>query len=246
MLWYKFWLESRVRFLASGVVLAAYCVSFVQQARYNFPPVMEPALPYSGYVWRGIYNGIDTLVFVIVAVMLGLGGLQRERSTGSAGFTLALPTTRLDLLMPRAAVALVQVALLAMIPVVIVPWMSSRIGHVYPIAQSLKFAGLFAITGAVWVSAGFFWSAVFTGEHTATIACILTPILYAATVNGTALRQYPSANIFNVMSGARLPVLDRTTSLLVGPFPWTTMLAMTLVAAALLCAAVVVTSREDF
>src|SRR6266853_1713450 len=186
MLWYKAWLESRVRFLASGAVLGAYCVSFVQQARHNFPPIMEPTVPYSGYIWRGVYNGIDTLAFVIVAVMLGLGGLQRERGLGSAGFTLALPATRLRLLMPRAAVALLEMTSLAAIPVIVVPWLSASIGREYPVAQAVQFAALFVVTGAVWVSAGFFWSSVFTGEHTGTIACLLTPILYA-TLAGVGL-----------------------------------------------------------
>jgi len=246
MLWYKAWLESRVRFLATGVVLSAYCVSFVRQARYNFPPIMEPALPYAGYIWRGIYNGLDTLVFVIVAVMLGLGGLQRERTLGSAGFTLGLPTTRLRLLVPRAAVALLEMTSLAAIPLIVVPWLSASIGRAYPIAQAAQFAALFAVTGAVWVSAGFFWSAVFSGEHTGTIACVLTPILYAAAVNGTGLRRFPLANIFNLMNGNRLPFLDVTTFLLVGPLPSTTLIGVALAALALFGAASAVTAREDF
>ena len=125
MLWYKAWLESRVRFLVSAIVLSAYCVAFVQRARFDFPPLTEPTLRYSVFVWRGIYNGADTLMFVIVAVMLGLGGLQRERAAGTTSYTLALPVSRLRLA-TRVAVGWIEVAAFASIPVLVVPWMSSH------------------------------------------------------------------------------------------------------------------------
>src|SRR5882672_4152461 len=157
MLFYKAWLESRVRFLAGGVVLTAYCTSFVRQARINFPPVLEPTLPYSAYIWRGVYDGLDTLVFVLVAVMLGLGGLERERGAGTAGFTLGLPVTRMQLLWPRIAVAALEVAALAAVPLAVVPWLSAGIGRPYSFAQALPFALLFAVTGTVWASVGFLW-----------------------------------------------------------------------------------------
>src|SRR6185369_13749856 len=168
-LWYKAWLESRTRFLASALVLALYCVSFVAQARIGFPPVFDPHLPYSTFVWRGIYNGIDTLLFVVVALMLGLGGLRRERANGTAEFTLALPVTRVELLQSRVMVAMIQVAALAVIPAIVVPPLSARIGHPYPVSHAVRFAVLFAASGAVWVAAGVVWSAIITAEHTAAV-----------------------------------------------------------------------------
>ena len=62
MLCYKAWRESRVRFLLSASVLSMFCVSFAQRARYDFPPINEPALAYSVFVWRGVYNGLGTLM----------------------------------------------------------------------------------------------------------------------------------------------------------------------------------------
>jgi ABC-2 type transport system permease protein len=247
MLWHKAWLESRVRFLVSAVVLSAYCVSFVQRARFDFPPLTEPTLRYSVFVWRGIYNGADTLMFVIVAVMLGLGGLQRERAAGTASYTLALPVSRLRLLATRVAVGWIEIAALASIPVLVVPWMSSHLaGRVYPVSQTLEFALLFAFTGTVWVASGCLWSAVFSGEHTGTVACVLTPVLYAAAINGTRLRQFPGVNILNVMNGTGMPYLDRVTALLIGPLPWTNLVAVACVAAALFGVAAFVTARRDF
>jgi ABC-2 type transport system permease protein len=246
MLFYKAWLETRVRFLASFLVLSAYCVSFVRGARYGFPPIFEPALPYSAYVWRGVYNGMDMLVFVLVAVLLGLGGIERERASGTAGFTLALPVTRLRLLAPRAMVAMLQMVVLALIPLVVVPWMSAAIGRSYSFADALPFALLFAVTGTVWVAVGLFWSAMVPGEHTSTIASVLTPALYAAALAAPALRRHPSLSLFNVMNGSRLDFLDAATSLVVGPLPWPGLGAVVLFAAALACLAAVVTARRDF
>src|SRR5215467_12875664 len=93
MLFYKAWLESRVRFLAAAAVLSLYCLTFVERARLDFPPILEPTLTYTAHVWRGIYNGLVAVVFVVMAGLLGLGGLERERESGSCAFTLALPVT---------------------------------------------------------------------------------------------------------------------------------------------------------
>lgn len=246
MLYHKAWLESRVRFLAGGAVLAAYCVSFVQQSRLNFPPVYEPMLPYSAHVWRGIYNGPDTMVFVLMAAMLGLGGIEREREPGSCAFTLALPVTRVRLLWPRIAVALLELVVLAAIPLVVVPWMSASIGRVYPAALAARFALLFAVTGALWVSASVLCSVTMSATHTNVVAAVLAPAACAAIFGGTPLGRHPGFNPFNVMNGARLPFLDRSTDLLIGPLPWATLAAFVLVSAALLAAAAAAARRRDF
>src|SRR6516165_1405017 len=145
MLYYKAWLESRVRFLAAGAVLSLYCLTFVQRARLDFPPIREPMLTYTAHVWRGIYNGLDAVVFVVMAGLLGLGGLERERESGSYAFTLALPVNRLQLLWPRVAVAMFEMAALAVIPLIVVPWASASIGREYPVVDAVRFAVLFAI-----------------------------------------------------------------------------------------------------
>src|SRR5262249_19299677 len=137
MLYYKAWLESRVRFLAAGAVLSLYCLTFVQRARIDFPPVLEPMLPYTAHVWRGIYHGLVAIVFVVMAGLLGLGGLERERESGSCAFTLALPVNRLQLLWPRVVVAMFEMATLTVIPLIVVPWASASIGREYPAIHAI-------------------------------------------------------------------------------------------------------------
>jgi ABC-2 type transport system permease protein len=246
VLWWKAWRESRARFLSGAVILALYCVSAVTRARLDFPPRYEPSLPYTTFVWRNIYDGPDALMVVIVTLVLGLGGLMRERASGTAPFTLALPVSRSALIISRAGVGLLETIGLAMIPAWIVPTLSSRIGHVYPTDQAWLFAGLFAIVGLVWFAAGFAMSVLLDGEHTATAGCLLLPFVYLGAVNVAGVRRLSPVNVFNVMNGRGLPGFDAATSLLGHPIPWTTLTAVLSAAAALLGIAALVTVRRDY
>ena len=185
-------------------------------------------------------------MLVVVTLVLGLGGLLRERASGTAAFTLALPISRWSLLISRAGVGVFQTVALATIPAWIVPTLSSRIGHVYPADQAWLFAGLFAIVGLVWFAAGFAMSVLLDGEHTATAGCLLLPFVYLGAVNVTGVHRLSPVNVFNVMNGRGLPGFDAATSLLGHPIPWTTLTAVPLAAAALLCVAAFATIRRDF
>lgn len=244
-LWHKAWLESRTRFLAGVAVVALYCVTFVQAARFTYPPSLAPTMAYSEFVWRGIYSGIDVTIFVLLALLFGLGGVQRERALGTALFTLSLPIDRSALVVVRAIVAVVEVAAIALIPVVVVPGLSPHYArHSYPVAQALEFAFLFTSVGAVWVAIGLVWSTVLVGEHSTVVACVMTPVLYVIAVNTPTVREVPVVNLFNVMNGFRLPYLDPHTSFLVA-WPWTTLLVLAVVTAGGMVAAVHITNRQD-
>jgi ABC-type transport system involved in multi-copper enzyme maturation permease subunit len=246
MLYYKAWLESRVRFLTAAAVLSIYCLAFVQRARIDFPPAREPMLLYTVHVWRGIYNGLAAAVFITMSGLLGLGGLERERESGSCAFTLALPVTRLELLWPRVAVAMFEMAALAAIPLIVVPWASASIGHEYPVVHAARFAMLFAITGAVWVAAGVLVSVAVSGGYASLVASLLAPAMCAAVFSVTALRAHPGLSPLNVMSGSRLPFVNRATALVDGPRPWPALASFTLVSAGLIAASLYVASRRDF
>ena len=243
MLWWKAWRESRGRFLSSAIVLAVFCWSSVGSARLDFPPRFEPHLPYTTFIWRGIYNGPNVIVFVIVSVALGLGGLMRERAMGTAPFTLSLPVGRAALFGSRAGVGALQVIALATIPAFIVPWMSSRIGHPYPVVQAWLFAGLFAAVGLVWFAAGLLMSTLFTGEHTPTAAGLLLPFGHLALANMPGVRPIGSFNLFKVINGSGLHHLDASTSLLVGPFPFAMLAALLAAALSMAIAAGRLTTR---
>jgi ABC-type transport system involved in multi-copper enzyme maturation permease subunit len=246
VLYYKAWLESRVRFLAAGAVVSLYCFTFVQRARIDFPPALEPMLPYTAHVWRGIYNGLVAVVFVVMAGLLGLGGLERERETRSCAFTLTLPVSRFRLLWPRVVVAMVEMALLTAIPLVVVPWASASIGREYPVIHAIRFAVLFAITGTVWVSAGVLASIALSGAYVSLAASLLAPAICAAVFSGTALSAHPLLSPLNVMNGSRLPFLNRVTALADGPLPWAALFSCAFISAVLLGVASALAYRRDF
>ncbi len=96
MLWYKAWRESQVRFLLSAVTIAGLCIAFVVFHREG-SAISERPLTYLEYVWRIVYKGYLRELFVLLTLLLGIGGLLRERDYGTASFTLALPVSRLRL-----------------------------------------------------------------------------------------------------------------------------------------------------
>jgi len=246
MLYYKAWLESRVRFLVAAALLSLYCLTFVQRARLDFPPIREPMLTYTAHVWRGIYNGFDAVVFVVMAGLLGLGGLERERESGSFAFTLALPVSRLQLLWPRVAVAMLEMAALTAVPLVVVPWASSSIGREYPVVHAMRFAMLFAITGTLWVSVSVLVSIALSGTHASLAASLLAPAICAAVFSSTALRSHPVLSPLNLMNGSRLPFLNRVTALADGTLPWAALLSCVVLSVALLGIASTVARRRNF
>jgi ABC-2 type transport system permease protein len=247
MLWYKAWRESRVRFLLSAAVLVFLCLGLMQRARTGFPPPERPDLPYSAWVWANIYGNLNPTVFVILVMILGLGGLQRERPIGTAPFTLTLPVTRVRLVFVRAAMGLIQVAVLSLIPVMLVPTLSPWIARQsYPVTQAFQFALLFMIWGAVAFAVGFVWSSVFGGEFTGTALCVITPVVYRILVsNSSRLQDFPAFNYASFMSG--LPyILSPVKDLIVKPLPWITFAGLAAVTIALITCAAGITHQQDF
>ena len=249
MLWYKAWRESRVRFLLSAAVLVLLSLGLMYRAHTGFPPPDRPDLPYSAWVWANIYGNLNPTVFIILAMILGLGGLQRERPVGTAAFTLTLPVTRFYLVSIRAAVGLLQILALSLIPALLIPTLSPIIAHQsYPESQTLQFALLFTSWGAVAFGLGFLWSSLFGGDFTGTALCVITPVVYKIFAeNNSILQRYPATNYANFMSGFRMPYIHSPVKVLIdGPLPWMSLLILVLVSLALLACAARVTRVQDF
>src|SRR5258705_3791903 len=136
MLWYKAWRESRARFLLSAIALAVICASFVCFHRDASGGIGDEPLSYPVYVWRITYKGYLRELFMILAILLGLGGLTRERDQRTAAFTLALPVSRWRLLANRTVVGLGQVVLLATLPAIVMPLLSPVIWQPYQSPQA--------------------------------------------------------------------------------------------------------------
>ena len=248
MLWYKAWRESRARFLLAAGAIVLYSAGVLASARSSFPPPEVPQLPYSAFVWAEFYGNGRAAAFAIIALVLALGGLQRERAAGTATFTLVLPVSRGQLVRARLLVGVIELTALAILPAVLVPALSPVLaGHPYPWSQSASYAALFLSWGVVWFVAGFVWSTLFAGEFTAVVAAVLTPFAYMTAYGAVSRggRRFFAANPFAMMTGG----LDHGLGgrmLLTRPLPWLEMLVLAGVAATLALAAWRITVRQNF
>ena len=219
MLVYKSWIETRWRFLAGLSLLVLSSVYAVIQAtdtiraREQFQSG-EPII-YAQYIWILLHHGYLQVFWIFSALMLGLGGIWREQSIGSAGFTLSLPITRQQIVWSRAVVGLAQLFVLALSAPVIISIISPLTGNAYPLEQSLPFALLMFGGGVVFYGGAFLLSHLMQGEF-ATPALGISAALVFYLV--TRFPQLESVNLFDLMSGKHY--LDRTTFLLNPNFPW--------------------------
>lgn len=244
MLWYKAWRESQARFLLSALTIGGVCVAFVL-FHHERNAIFDRPVTYVEYVWRVVYKGYLRELFTLLALLLGVGGLLRERDYGTAGFTLALPVSRLRLVAVRAAVGLFEIAALSLLPAIVIPALSPRMGQVYPWSQALEFALLWSIAGAFIFTLGFLASSLFPGEYIAPVAALLTFMLYSVIADLPFLERYP-LDIHDIMSGAGMPYFQSNAFLLIGPLPWITLAVGVFLALSLIGIAGRITANQDF
>ena len=81
MLWHKAWLESRPRFLLGAAVIGAACAVaalFHDPIRAALATRTAPLDTDVAYIYRVVYQGFVRTAFMMLAFILGLGGLLRE------------------------------------------------------------------------------------------------------------------------------------------------------------------------
>jgi ABC-type transport system involved in multi-copper enzyme maturation permease subunit len=243
-LW-KAWRESRARFLCALVLLTslvAYAVltspGFLIRYNTHFP---DKPLLYSVYVWTGLFHYALEGLWVLAALVVALGGLAREKATGVALFSLALPVSRLNLFLIRAAMASVESIVLGLASALLIPALSALVGEAYPFPQALAFGAWMSTAGLVILAFGLLISELFEGEFTAPVVGLgsLTVILLG--YRGHVLRGW---NVFDVMSASAS--INPQTQLLTGTFHWLDLAACLLFSIVLLFAAGAVVKTRDF
>jgi len=244
MLWYKAWRESQARFLLSGGTIAGLCVAFVVFHRES-ALVADHAQTYAEYIWRIVYKGYLRELFVLLALLLGVGGLLRERDYGTAPFTLALPVSRWRLIVVRAAVGIFEVTILSFLPAVVLPTLSPLVGEVYPWSQAWQFGLLWSIGGAFLFAIGFFASIFFAGEYTAAVVAVLAMLTYSVAVEFPVVERYVP-DVHDLMSGVGRPYFRPDTYRLMGPLPWTTLGGLLFLVGSSFVLAARLTERQDF
>jgi ABC-2 type transport system permease protein len=242
VIWFKTWVESRQRFLvaSTAVLLAlAWAVLNCDQAMRRFDQV--PPITFTQYVWY-VYAGRFQLVWAALALFLGLGGLLRERALGTAQYTLSLPVTRSQWIAARAIIGLSEAAVLAAIPVVVIPIAARMVGRTYPALEALKLSGLLLCAGVVFFFLGVFYSSLLGGEFASMIAGLFS-IYLIFTSQDYLYRWLPYFSMSSLLSGA--DVVDRATGFLTA-FPWPGVLKSLVAAGILYVSAREITAHRDF
>lgn len=218
LLW-KAWRESQTRFAVAGILLTSLVAYAVMTspgflARYNahFP---DKPLLYSVYVWSGLFHYALQGFWVITAILLAMGGLAQERTSGSVLFTLALPTSRGKLFMARSGMAALQSSALGLGSALLIPFLSHFTDQSYPIHQAFVFGMLMSVGGFAVLTFGLLLSELFFGEFTAPVVGLS---LSAAVFLGYKAHVLAGWNVFDVMSGAT--AIDPVTQLFHGIVPW--------------------------
>lgn len=250
MLWVKAWRESRMRFLLILLALATLCglaVLFEPYLReHHFPAHLIGHGGYSEYIYSAIFAGNAKGMFALLVIFLGLGGLQRERTRNTAGFTLALPVSRLQVVGTQILVGIVELAALALVPAMLVPGLSIFMHRSYPLAVALHFSVLWFFAGLVIFAVSFLLSVVAPGEYTAPVICYLALVVDTLVAAWHPLRPY-RLNLMWIMGEFRTLRWDAAHSILYPPpLSWARMFVMALFSFVLLSAAVRVTYRQDF
>jgi len=232
MLFYKAWLESRTRFLLGLLVIAGLSTVFVFYNHDVRTVVTDHDVSYGEYIWRGIFKGQLRDIYVILTLLLGWGGLDRERTHGTAGHTLALPVSRWRLIAARGLTGIVETAALAILPASLIPALSPFIHESYPWLLALQFGALWTVGGILIFAIGFLASVLFAGEYSAAIAAIALLFGYSITTDLPGIEHY-LVDIHDVMNGS-------------GPHGFTTLAAISITAAATIWLAGYITARRDY
>jgi ABC-type transport system involved in multi-copper enzyme maturation permease subunit len=242
MIWRKTWLESRSRFLLTALILALTVVWWIldadrQMARYD----IKPAMTFTRYV-SIVYGGHIQLFWVASCIILGLGGLGRERAQGTAQFTLVLPISRQRWMAVRAAVAAAEAVVLALVPVIVIPIAAALIGRSYPPWEALKFSALLFFSGIVFLSLSLLYSSVLPGD-VAAVGAGAVSVYLAFNSQNYFYYWLPRFNISRFMSGFEF--LDFRTGFLTG-WPWSGIFASLSITGVLIWAATQMIRRQDF
>lgn len=201
LLW-KAWLETRARFSAAMIVLTILGISTVLRAPATIAGWesmhTNEQMSYPMYIWLSLSHGFLQFLWIVAVVILGLGGLLRERRLGSSSFSLSLPVARSAHIAARVAVGTVEAIVLGFVPGLIVVVLSPLQGLSYPVEQALIFGALLVSAGLVFFALSFFLSHILHGEYAAPgVALGLIAAFYVL----TKIPGFELLNVFDAMDG---------------------------------------------
>ncbi len=235
MLWYKAWLETRMRFCIALVL----CVAFCSELIISLPRSGSGNVDLVGL--QGVHSAL-VFIWTLGVTLLMMGGLLNEKASGSSSFTLSLPVSRFHLVAVRTLVGAIESVGLAL-----APWIAMLIlaGHNGEPRRYLTQAGLHILLllggGSVLLTIALLLSTLIEGEYTAPTASLGIIIMLAYTFSGKDLVAYSP---FTFMTG--LSYFNRHDGNLSGAVPWIPALSFIAAAVCLFALSVAIIKRRDF
>jgi ABC-2 type transport system permease protein len=237
MLWYKAWLETRSRFLIALTGITVICSYIVFHGDRN-------TSSYTMINWYyGVLNNANTilvLTWLLAVALLAMGGVLREKSSGASTFTLALPVGRTRLIAVRVALGLIQSVILAIVPSVAMFLVGSIFGKTNSVSQACFRVVLILGGGLIFFALAILTSSVIEGEYTAPVVGIGLIVFIMVVLSEPLTDRYDPVTF---MRGSHY--LNKSSMLLVGPFPWMQLAAYMAIAAVLLLSAVWSLHKRD-
>lgn len=247
MFWYKAWRESQMRFLLSAAIIAAICLVYTLFHARLYPGIAHdhPSVRnYIQYMHWTIFGGAARGLLQLSCLLLGLGGLQRDRKQNTLGFTLALPVSRVSLVASRAGLGLVQVLALSAVPSLVVTAASRLAGQQLPLDYAIRFIPLWAAGGIFTFAISFLASVLFSSEYVSLAVAYLAYIFYLAAVRHPSLSRF-HLHAADFMSGLFPHYLDRSTMLWTNNYALLPIAGFLAAAMMLLVLGAMVTTKQD-
>jgi ABC-2 type transport system permease protein len=179
-------------------------------------------------------------MWVMAVVLLGMGGIVREKALGTASLTLSLPVSRTRLMRVRVGLGVLEAIALAVLPWATVFGVSWVARMPVLITQVGLYVLLLIGGGLVYFATSVLVSSVVAGEYTAP-ALAFGVVLLSAIMFDAWLRRF---NVWRLVTGDYS--IDRNTYLLSEHLPWLGIVASLSAAGLILLASVVVALRRDF
>jgi ABC-2 type transport system permease protein len=238
MLWYKAWLETRSRFIIAIVGCTALCSTWIVELNKINPPHGDVRGLF--YLLHAIH-GVLAVVWVLSVILLMMGGLLQEYAVGTSLFTLALPVSRFHLMLVRIITGLAQAFLLAIVPWLVMFFVSGSANKTYPLSQIFFHVLLLCSGGIVFAALAVLVSSIVEGQYTAPAVSIGMSVLLVRALKAEKLIPY---NPGTFMVGSEH--FQRSSGLLSGQFPLLHAAAFCAAAILLLGLSIRVIQQRDF
>lgn len=246
MLFYKSWLETRSRFLwclsltLASVSHTVFTAPSVVRSIHQQVPWVE--VSFTRYLWTSVYAGSLLAAWVALVVMLAMGGLRGEQSSGALAFTLSLPVRRSGSLVTQAAVGFAESIAFAFLPAFLIPGLSSLAGEVFSLSQALQHAILLAGAGELLYGWAFLVSQMTQGRFGSLAVSLSSIGVFFVLVK--KIHALDDFDIFDTMTG--IDLLNRHTFLIEGRLPWLSLATTTSLFVGMICISMFLIERHDF